>query len=367
MKKPVVLVLGKIPPPYMGPSIATAMLLQSSLKDHYRLIHLDTRAHRSLDSMGRWSSGKSLRTLWIYSRLKFLILRHWPDLVLIPVSQSTLGFVKDSLYLLITKVFFRKAVFHLRGSNFRNWYNSASGWTRWYVRFILSMVNGVIVQGERLKTVFEGLVPGNKIHVVPNGADYPVVPEFQRHRPFTILYLANLQASKGIEDLLESIRLLSGEKTPPFIVKVVGAWRSDEVKRTCMDFVQSNRLPVEFFPSASGDDKFNYLMSADTFVFTPREPEGHPWVIVEAQAAGLPVIATPQGAIPEAVIDGVNGFIVGVRRPDEIADRLKRVMEDQQLQLSLGRKSRATYEDRYTEKKMVERMVEAIDNVIKAA
>ena len=97
MKRPVILLLGKLPPPFMGPAIATRILLDSSLKEHYRIIHLDTRAHRSLGTMGKWSVGKVLRTLTIYSRMKLLILRYRPKVCIIPVSQSTTGFLKDSV------------------------------------------------------------------------------------------------------------------------------------------------------------------------------------------------------------------------------------------------------------------------------
>ena len=364
MKKPVVILLGKVPPPFMGPAIATQILLNSSLKNRCRLFHVDTRAHHSLDSMGRWSFAKLFRTLFIYTRLKWMILRHWPDLVVIPVSQSTMGFLKDSLYLIIAKCLGRRAIFHLRGSNFRNWYEHSSQLTRWYVRVMLRCTNGVIVQGQKLRAIFHGLVPENHIHVVPNGADYPFHPNSKSNQPLRVLYLANLQASKGIEDLIEAVRVLKNEVPEGFEVDVVGSWRSEETKRACLDMVDTYQLPIVFHPAASGDVKFKFFQNADVFVFTPREPEGHPWVIVEAQAAGLPIIATNQGAIAEAVNDGVNGFLVGVKRPDEIASRLKEFIQNESLRRKLAEASRTTYLNNFTEEKMVEKMMSAIHAVL---
>lgn len=360
MKPPVVLLLGKIPPPYMGPSIATRILLDSSLKDRCRLIHLDTRAHQSLDSMGRFGISKLFRTWWIYSRMKLLILRYWPSLVIIPVSQSTMGFFKDSWYLIIAKLFFRKAVFHLRGSNFRNWYESAPSIFKVYVRIMLSWCDGVIVQGERLRPIFRGLVPDHRIHVVPNGGNYPFQRKNGVHSPFRWLYLANLQASKGIQDVLAAVNELKKQGKVDFVLEVVGSWRSEETKRTCLQLVEEQRLPVEFRPAAGGDEKWEAFRRADGFLFTPREPEGHPWVIVEAQAASLPIIATDQGAIAEAVTDGVNGFIVPVNAPLDIAERMKRLMNSPELHAEMSEKSRATYESKYTEERMVDNMMNAI-------
>jgi glycosyltransferase involved in cell wall biosynthesis len=313
--------------------------------------------------MGKWSPGKVIRTLGIYSRLKLLILRYRPSVVIIPVSQSSTGYLKDSLYLLIAKTLFRKAVLHLRGSDFRNWYEGAGPLMRQWVRVTLGRADGIIVQGERLRTLFDGLVAPERIHVVPNGADFPMKPAFQRHTPFTVLYLANLQSSKGIEDVLEAVLLLKNQGIGEFRLNVAGAWRSPETQRNCMEFVKRHALPVTFLPAAVDGEKFRLLEAADAFVFTPRAPEGHPWVIVEAQAAGLPVIATAKGAIPEAVQDGENGFIVPDRDPAVIAERLQLLMEDEDLRQRVAKASRAAYASRYTEAAMVENMRKAIEAV----
>jgi glycosyltransferase involved in cell wall biosynthesis len=359
-KQPIVLLLGKLPPPFMGPAIATEILLRSALRDRFRLVHLDTRAHRSLTSMGNWSIRKAFRTLSIYLRMKWLLLRHRPDVVIIPISQSTLGFFKDSLYLWIAKAFFRKVIFHLRGSNFRTWYAASGTINKAYVRWVLRRIQGVIVQGEKLRPIFEGLVPSEIIHVVPNGADYPMIPSPVDHDPLTVLYLANLQPSKGIRDVLDAVALLVDQGLQGFRLEVVGSWRNAETQRTCQDFVQQHHLPVRFHPAASGNEKYRFLQGADVFVFTPRDPEGHPWVIVEAQAAGLPVIATDRGAIAEAVADGVNGYIVEAASPRQLAERLKVVLTDKEMRMRMGRAARNTYEEKYTEAAMVENMSAAI-------
>ena len=82
---------------------------------------------------------------------------------------------------------------------------------------------------------------------------------------------------------------------------------------------ESGLRAVQFHLPATGGDKLQFFTDADVFVFTPRQREGHPWVIVEAMAAGLPVISTDRGAIAETVIDGESGWIENVpvwRRED---------------------------------------------------
>ncbi|MFM7727821.1 MAG: glycosyltransferase, partial [Flavobacteriales bacterium] len=224
----------------MGPAIATQILLASSLKEHCRLIHLDTRAHRSLQEMGKWSLTKTIRTLFIYSRMKWLMIRYRPDLVVVPISQSVSGFVKDAIYVLIARSFGRKVVLHLRGSDFRNRYEKSSEAFRRFVRFICRQSSGVIVQGEKLKAVFSGLFPPDRVHVVPNGADYslPKRSRADNDPEVRLLYLANLQSSKGIIDLLDAVEILKSRGINEFSLDVVGDWREEETKRTALAGVQ---------------------------------------------------------------------------------------------------------------------------------
>jgi len=114
MKKNIVLILGKLPPPYMGPAIATQIILNSSLRNHFELLHVDTKANQTLDDLGKWSLGKIFRNLAIYFRLFGTIIRHRPALVLIPISQTSTGFIKDFFLIAISKITFRKVLVQLR-------------------------------------------------------------------------------------------------------------------------------------------------------------------------------------------------------------------------------------------------------------
>src|SRR5258706_244026 len=121
MGKKKILILGKLPPPYMGPSIATEIILNSSLKNNFDLIHIDTKANESLLTLGKWSFKKIIKNNTIYFRMWKSVLNNKPDLVLIPISQTTVGFIKDSVFILISKLSGRKVLLQLRGSDFKNW------------------------------------------------------------------------------------------------------------------------------------------------------------------------------------------------------------------------------------------------------
>jgi glycosyltransferase involved in cell wall biosynthesis len=360
------LILGKLPPPYMGPAIATKIILDSPLKNHFRLVHINTQANEDLTGIGRWSFSKIFRNFKIYFHLFLVCLKQRPAVALIPISQSTSGFVKDSLLILIARLTGTKVLIHLRGSSFKRWLQQSSYGVRFYVAVILKLTSGVIVLGKKLRYLFEDYYPEDRIHVVPNGGNYSLP---QRNRIdtdcFEIVYLANLQPSKGIEDVIQAIRLLKEKASGHFHLTVIGAWRNEHTRQTVSGLIEQYRLPVTIHTPETAGNKFQYLVNADAFVFTPREPEGHPWVIVEAMSCGLPVISTDQGAITESVIDRENGFIVPTSSPQHIAEKLWLLMNDTELRKTMGKQSRLMYELNFTEDKMVENLVKAFNHVIK--
>ncbi|MBK6641393.1 MAG: glycosyltransferase [Bacteroidetes bacterium] len=359
------LILGKLPPPYMGPSIAFQILINSELKNNFILDYLDVTANQNLNTLGKWSVKKIATNFSIYSRLIKKLAKVQPDIVLIPVSQTTLGFFKDSIFIILCYIYRRRVIIQLRGSGFKTWVQN-SGWlNRFFVSQVLKIPKGVIVLGNNLKYLFTDYFPESAIYIVPNGGNY-VVParEYSTTKDVKLIYLANLQPSKGIEDVINAMVHLKKSGTEQFSLTIIGEWRENTTKEKCLNTIEQFKLPVTIYNSGVSKNKFDYLSTSDIFLFTPREPEGHPWVIVEAMAAGLPVISTNQGAIVESVIDEENGYIVPVKSPEEIAKKIKILIENPDLRIKMGKLSRQMYLSKFTENQMVENYTRAFTTVI---
>ena len=88
-------------------------------------------------------------------------------------------------------------------------------------------------------------------------------------------------------------------------------------------FVPNNKLRVKY-------------SSASVFIL-PSIQDGFGMVFAEAMACGCPVIATTNTGAPDLVTDGVEGFIVPIRSPQSIADRLQQLADQPELRKKMGR------------------------------
>lgn len=365
MNKPKVFILGKLPPPYFGPAVATQVILQSKLKEKFELIHINTVLNTQMEYIGRFAWQKTIKGLFIYINYIRQLIKYKPELILIPHGQTTPAFLKDSVFIFLGWLIGSHVLLHLRGSDWKNWLSGVTKFTKWYVLKILKLTSGVIVLGEKLRHLFSEDFSEDQIFVVPNGANYefPDMP-VKKFNSSKILFFSNLLPSKGVEDVLQAIRIIKKDNLKEIHWTFAGEWANDEFRKNCNEYVRVHKLDITFSPPAIGDMKVELFSNSDIFIFPPRNPEGHPWVVIEAMAAGLPIISTDQGAITESVINNVNGFIVEPQAPEEIAEKIKYLTNNPEEKIRMGKESRRIYEENFTEDKMVERLSNVFNQII---
>lgn len=363
MVKPRILILGKLPPPLMGPALATEIILKSSLKERFELHHFDTRINASVAEMGKYSFSKIGIIRRKYRYYKMVIREVKPDLVLVPIGQTTAGFVKDVPFIRMAAKADAKVVIQLRGSAWRDWFEGLGALRQKTVRNQIRKSDAAIVLGDNLRHIFEGFYPENRIFVVPNGADY-TFPE-RAKKGLQVTYLANYLPGKGILELLQALVILS-EKSDiqAFEFNAYGSWDNAAYRKKCEALAE--RLPhVHLNHSISGDEKWQVLADTDIFVFAPRSPEGHPWSIVEAMAAGLPIITTDRGAIRQSVTDRENGFLLKDPIPEILAEKLELLLKDDPLRKEMGKASREKYFLENTSEQMAEKLGRVFEEVLR--
>lgn len=170
-------------------------------------------------------------------------------------------------------------------------------------------------------------VPAEKIRVIPPGVDTSVFTPatHRREGPVRLLFVGGDLERKGGLDLLDAVKGLAGQVEVDIVTganpNVSGRGVPVRVHRGLKP--QSTEL-VELF------------READIFVL-PARGDCLPQAIAEAMAAGLPVVATPVGAITEMVHAGVTGLVVPPRAPAVLAQALAALVDDPQRRAAMGR------------------------------
>lgn len=190
------------------------------------------------------------------------------------------------------------------------------------------------------------LPDGLRVHVGPMGFEPSASPEGDRstrraalgNERFTVLALSRLVPIKGLDDAVRALGLV-----PEAELVVAGAGPERQPLANLSRLVSAR---VRFEGHVESERKRAILHAADAFVLpSVQEPggrrEGVPTALLEAMAAGLPIIATRTGGVPEIVRDGEEGILVAPRRPDALAAAIRALAGDPARALALGEAARA--------------------------
>jgi len=93
-------------------------------------------------------------------------------------------------------------------------------------------------------------------------------------------------------------------------------------------------------------------------------PEAHPRIVLEAMSAGLPIVTTDRGAIAETVIDEEIGYVLDDPHPEQLADRLLRLLRDRSLRDRMAKAARARYLAEFTQERADRQLTEWLERVV---
>ena len=191
--------------------------------------------------------------------------------------------------------------------------------------------------------------------VVPNGLDLErVLPHRARRAPRKVVVVANLRREKGHDVLIDAaVDVL--QRVPDATFELVGGGGEGD---KLVARARARGVLQAFAFLGHRDDVAERLADADIFVL-PSRSEALPNAVIEAMAAGLPIVASAVGGILELIDDGRTGLLAATGDARALADRIGRLMNDPALAARLGAAAREDARARYS----FERMISAFERV----
>lgn len=309
MKKKVCFI-AQFPPPIHGLSKAVDTLYNSDLKEEFEFEKVDITNNK-----------KIIKNL-------ISIMKSKTDLFYFTISQTKGGNLRDLIILKLLEKTHKKCLIHLHGGYYRKLVDEdLPKWQKKANYKAIKKVDGVIVLGESLKYIFEGMIDEEKIYVVPNCVDDEYllteneikekVKKLKKKESKDVLYLSNFIKEKGYEYVLELAKLEKEEFDKigkrEFHFNFAGKFFNEKDRKSFFSYIEENNLKdfVTYYGIVNGDKKKELLKKSDIFILLTTYPkEGQPISILEAMGNGMAIITTNHAGIPDIVKDKENGVMI---------------------------------------------------------
>src|SRR5688572_2808301 len=284
------------------------------------------------------------------ARLAALLARH-RRAVLHVHTKAGLSFWRDSAYMAAALAARCPLILQLHGGGFDRFYDAA-GAGQALVRYFMERAACVVVPSQRMAGWIRSVSPVVETAFLPCPVAAAATQEGPR--PNLILFLGRLHADKGIYDLLDAVSQLRSA-LPDLRLVCAGEGERDAVAR------YAGRLgigeAVKFTGWVGPSGKRALLESAAVYAL-PSYSEGLPVGMLEAMAAGVPVVASPVGGIPEVVVDGTSGLLAAPGDVATLQRQLRKLLLDRSLGARIGAAGRETVRARFAPERAVPRLEE---------
>jgi len=266
--------------------------------------------------------------MWTQIRLASEMLFNKPDALFVPVHILPMVHPKNSV------VTIHGLEYEYFPQYYPFWFRQ---YLRWSTKYALKHARKIIAISENTKQDLIKLYGGDasKIEVVHHGIQstnykaritnkaQSTNPKIQK--PY-LLYLGRIETKKNIDGILEAYKILKEKYKIPHQLILAGAqgFGYDEIKLK----IENCKLEIKELGYIFEEQKWQLLSSADVFLF-PSFYEGFGLPVLEAQAAGVPVVASFNSSLPE--IAGQGALFVNPKNPAQIAEIVKSIIDDNAL------------------------------------
>jgi glycosyltransferase involved in cell wall biosynthesis len=328
IRNPVVLLLGPHRAAVSGVSTHLNLLMASTLAEEFEVVHFQVGS----EGRSEGAAGRFLRLVLSPFFLAATIIFRHVSIVHLNTSLNPRAYWRDLGYLAVSKMLGARVVYQVHGGALPQRFFAKSRSLTAFLRWTLKVPDLVLVLAQCELEAYRDFVPEQQVVALPNGIDcrpYGAIPTVRSEpdQPLRLVYIGRLAREKGLYETLQGLRLAHELGVDARLVVAGSGAEETRLRRYAQALGIAPR--VCFVGPVFGADKVKLLAGADAMVL-PSYSEGLPYALLEAMAAGIPVIATPVGAIPDVVSDGIHGFLVPPRDGKSIAESLALMAGDRE-------------------------------------
>ncbi len=393
-RRPAVVMLGPAPPQIGGMVTSIGLLMKSPLREKYELHRVGTTVDPTRDAESgpprgvqrlATTVGAIGRHVAALAKLAWLLIDKRISILHIHTC-SYFTFYRHLFDLAVAKLLGRAVILHVRGGMFERFCAGSGRFGRWVIRRGLEAADAVIVLSQGWYNALRPYAGNARLVVVPNAFDPDAIPtreyvtaaraarkESNPDAPCRFLFLALVREIKGVGDLIEAARMLRVLGTP-FELYIAGPATDGDGARWEQQVRDAGLEDVVTFTGpVSGSAKAHQLACADCFVH-PSHSEGLPNSVLEGGAAGLPVIATTVGAVPEVFsppdliaageTDLPLGPLVSPHDPPALAREMDRLARDASPRREIGERLRQRFNAEYSLERLAERISPIYEQIL---
>lgn len=303
---------------------------------------------RRIDEIGKTVPIKLVRFIYTYFYVFGKLLTRKYDVCYLAITCHGIGFLKDAPFVLMCKLFKKKIIIHQHNKGMYSYTDKSI--YKWLLPLVYKKAK-VILLSWKLYPDIEPVVKKEQVIICPNGIpeknDGQNISENKLTTP-RLLFLSNLNESKGIWVLLDTCQILKQEGYQ-FICDIIGGETKEISTHKLYEEIKKQKLQerIIYHGKKYGKEKNKYFLNADIFV-SPTLNDCFPLVLIEAMQYGLPIVATSEGAIEDIVIDGKNGLICLHNNAQDLANKIKILLTNKQKRIELGSKGKQIYKEKFT-------------------
>lgn len=221
----------------------------------------------------------------------------------------------------------------------------------WLLRLIYRNLDALIFVSRTSRDRFVAtwhnrLMPINseRMHVIHNSLNIPE-PQYSppsSGRPLTMMFHGPVKAGKGLEILIDALAMLKGTRIR---LRIVGSGTPDYLDRIRRRAISRGVMEhIDWHKHT--DDPLPLIQDCDMGVLPSVQEEAFGLANIEYMAAGRPQVCSSNGAQPEYITDTWEGFLIPPSNPSFLAENIKKLADNPEMRLKMGRNAFETYTQR---------------------